>query len=226
MSITQDTPVGTIAAEYPLATRVFARHQIDFCCGGGIPLVTACAKKEIDVDKVLAELETEVSPGNAEDDSRWDTAPIPELIDHLLKKHHDPQREELDRILAMTQKVHSVHGDKDQAMFDELLRTVSAMHADLAQHFLKEEQILFPAILDGNGAMAAMGPIPVMEDEHEEVGNMLRTIRRLTNDYTVPQGACNTWTALWHALADIESQLHIHIHLENNVLHMRVRNGE
>ena len=226
MSITQDTPVGTIAAEYPLATRVFARHQIDFCCGGGIPLITACAKKEIDVDKVLAELETEVTPGTNEDDSRWDTAPIPELINHLLKKHHDPQREELDRILAMTQKVHSVHGDKDQAMFDELLKTVTHMHADLAQHFLKEEQILFPAILDGNGAMAAMGPIPVMESEHEEVGNMLRTIRRLTNDYTVPQGACNTWTALWHALADIESQLHIHIHLENNVLHMRVRNGE
>jgi regulator of cell morphogenesis and NO signaling len=226
MSITQDTPIGTIAAEFPLATRVFARHQIDFCCGGGIPLITACARKEIDVQKVLSELENEMQPGPDCEDSRWNTAPIPELIDHLLKDYHAPQSEELDRILAMTKKVHSVHGDKDQAMFDELLTTVQAMHADLAQHFLKEEQVLFPAILEGKGAMAALGPIPLMESEHEEVGEMLRTIRRLTGDYTVPEGACNTWTALWHAFADIERGLHLHIHLENNVLHMRVRNGE
>ncbi|MDF1837781.1 MAG: iron-sulfur cluster repair di-iron protein, partial [Planctomycetota bacterium] len=223
MSITQDTPVGTIAAEYPLATRVFARHQIDFCCGGGVPLATVCTKHKIDVDQVLAELNTEISNTGDKDPSRWDTAPIPELIDHLLKDFHAPQSEELDRILAMTQKVHAVHGDKDQTTFDELLKTVTLMHGDLAQHFLKEEQILFPAILEGNGATAAMGPIPVMESEHEEVGEMLRTIRRLTNDYTVPEGACNTWTALWHALADIERGLHLHIHLENNVLHNRVR---
>ncbi len=226
MSITQDTPVGTIAAEYPLATRVFSRHQIDFCCGGGIPLITACAKQEVDVDKVLVELEAELKASSEIDSKNWDKAPIPELIEHLLTDHHVPQREEIDRILAMTQKVHSVHGDKDQAMFDELLKTVTAMHTDLAQHFLKEEQILFPGILDGNGAMLAMGPIPVMESEHEEVGDMLRAIRRLTNDFTVPEGACGTWTALWHAFADLERVLHIHIHLENNVLHMRVRNGE
>ncbi|MBL4770207.1 MAG: iron-sulfur cluster repair di-iron protein [Planctomycetes bacterium] len=215
MSITQDTPVGTIAAEFPLATRVFARHQIDFCCGGGIPLITACAKKAIDVDKVLAELQAEIAPGAQNEESRWDQSPMPELIDHLLKAYHVPQLEELDRILAMTQKVHDVHGDKDQAMFDELLKTVTAMHTDLVGHFAKEEDEIFPALLSGKTDEETLA---ALECDHEEVGEMLRTIRRLTNDFTVPAAACNTWTALWHAFADIEQGLHMHIHLENNVL--------
>ncbi|MCA9003410.1 MAG: iron-sulfur cluster repair di-iron protein, partial [Planctomycetes bacterium] len=225
MSITKETPVGTIAAQFPLATRVFARHQIDFCCGGGLALEAACEKRQVDVAAVLDELQSAIQGPADPDLARWDTAPLPELIDHLLTAFHAPQREELDRILAMTEKVCSVHGDKDPARFADLLHTVRNMHADLEQHFLKEEQILFPTILEGNGAMAALGPIPVMEGEHEAVGEMLRTLRHLTNDYTVPEGACNTWTALWHALADIERTLHMHIHLENNVLHERVRSG-
>ena len=67
----------------------------------------------------------------------------------------------------------------------------------------------------------AGGPVNVMEHEHASAGAALAHLRRLTDDYTVPEGACMTWTALWHALADLEKAMHQHIHLENNILFPR-----
>ena len=221
MAITTDSTVGTVATEHPLATRVFARHGIDFCCGGGLPLAEACEAKGVDVRQVLGELEQEIA-GREADEVRWDEQSIDALIEHILTAYHAPLRVELPRIEEMMRKVHSVHGDKDQARFDELLRTVLAIKQDIDQHLPKEEEILFPMIRSGQGAMAG-GPMEVMEEEHELLGALLRKARSLTNDYVVPPEACNTWRALWVALEDLERSLHEHIHLENNVLHPRAR---
>ncbi|MEE8459449.1 MAG: hemerythrin domain-containing protein, partial [Phycisphaerales bacterium] len=84
----------------------------------------------------------------------------------------------------------------------------------------KEEQILFPMIRQGRGAVAD-GPVSVMMHEHDSAGNALRRLRELTNDYQPPQGACTTWRALWHGLAALETAMHEHIHLENNILFPR-----
>ena len=61
--------------------------------------------------------------------------------------------------------------------------------------------------------------------EHNETGDALRRLRELTGDYTVPEGACNTWRALWYGLAALETSLHEHIHLENNILFPRALNA-
>jgi regulator of cell morphogenesis and NO signaling len=221
MTITAETTVGAVATEHPLAARVFARHGIDFCCGGGRPLAEACGAKGVEVARVLAELEEEIV-GRDEPEVRWDQQPLDDLIDHILATYHMPLRAELPRIEEMMRKVHSVHGDKDQARFDELLEVVLAIKGDMEQHMPKEEEILFPMIKSGQGAMAE-GPIEVMELEHEALGNLLRKARSLTNDYVAPAEACNTWRALWSALEDLERETHKHIHLENNILHVRVR---
>ncbi|MCB9913987.1 MAG: iron-sulfur cluster repair di-iron protein [Planctomycetes bacterium] len=221
MSITADTTVATVATEHPLATRVFARHGIDFCCGGGQPLAEACGAKGLDVRTVLAELDAELAASPAEE-VRWDEAPIDALIDHILADYHRPLDTELPRIEEMMRKVHRVHRDKDPERFDELLRAVLEAKADLEGHLPKEEQILFPMIRAGQGGVA-MGPMHVMELEHDALGGTLRKLRALTNDYTPPAEACNTWRALWAALADLERATHEHIHLENNILHVRAR---
>ena len=57
--------------------------------------------------------------------------------------------------------------------------------------------------------------------EHDDAGDALQRLRELTDDYTVPDGACNTWRALWAGLAALETDLHQHIHLENNILFPR-----
>lgn len=223
MTITADTSVGAVATEHPLATRVFARHGIDFCCGGGRPLADICEEKGLPVEQMLAEIETEISAADKES-VRWDEEPIPALIEHIVRTFHEPHREELPRLVAMAKKVNNVHGHRNPDALAGIEHTIMALRAELEQHMMKEEQILFPMIASGQGAMAG-GPISVMEQEHVEAGEMLRRLRELTDDYTLPEDACNTWRALWAGLEDFERAVHEHIHLENNILHKRALEG-
>ncbi|NNF06697.1 MAG: iron-sulfur cluster repair di-iron protein [Candidatus Eisenbacteria bacterium] len=219
MSVTSEAKVGDIATQYPLATRVFARHGIDFCCGGGKPIAEVCTKAGLDVSAVLAEIESEIT--NRETKAvRWDERPLNELIEHILSTHHRPLDEELPRLQALAQKVHDVHVDKAPDMLSGVLSVFSALRTELEQHMLKEEKVLFPMILAGQGAMTG-GPVVVMEQEHEVAGAALKQLRALTNNFEVPEGACNSWRALWAGLEAIEQDLHEHIHLENNILFPR-----
>ena len=219
MTITADRTVGELAVEHPLATRVFARHRIDFCCGGGKPLSEACAARNLDTEVILAEIQQELTRNDVTT-QRWDEAPLKDLIEFILFNFHRPLDEELPRIEAMAQKVLNVHREKAEAMLTDLFSTFQGLKAELEQHMAKEEQILFPMIVQGQGAMAG-GPISVMEHEHESAGAALAHMRTITKDYEVPEGACNTWRALWHGLAALEEALHQHIHLENNILFPR-----
>ena len=221
--ITTETRVGHIAAEHPLSTRVFHRHGIDFCCGGGKPLAAACEAKGIDSAQIVAEITAELDTAGPSS-VRWDREPLDVLIDHIVSTFHRPLGEELPRLEAMLRKVVSVHGDKNPQAFAEMLTVFLALKAALTDHMAKEEQILFPMIVDGGGAMAG-GPISMMEHEHDSAAGGLRRLRELTDDYQAPEDACTTWRALWHGLSVLERDLHEHIHLENNVLFPRALAG-
>jgi regulator of cell morphogenesis and NO signaling len=219
MTIHSDTPVGQIATEHPLATRVFARHGIDFCCGGGKPIAEVCDAKGLDPISVLEEIELELT-GSETELERWDEAELDALIDHILVTYHRPLGEELPRLEFMARKVFRVHGERQPEMLGGILSTLLALKAELESHMSKEEQVLFPMIRQGQGARTA-APVSVMEHEHESAGAALERLRELTGGYEVPEGACNTWRALWYGLADLETSLHQHIHLENNILFPR-----
>lgn len=219
MTITAETSIGSVAAEHPLATRVFARHGIDFCCGGGLPLSDACAARGVELDLVLAEIDREIVTSTG-DEVRWDDEPLADLIEHIVHHFHEPLREELPRLAGMAKKVYAVHREKDPERLGEILETIQGLRTELEAHMMKEEQVLFPMILAGRGPMA-MGPVSVMEAEHAHAGDMLSRLRQLTDQYLPPEDACNTWRALWAGLEDLEHQLHVHIHLENNILFPR-----
>lgn len=223
MKIAADTPVGRIASELPIATRVFARHQIDFCCGGGRPLAEICEARKLDTDAILKEIETETADHDFQA-ARWDDATLPDLIDHIEGRYHRRLDEELPRLEAMARKVLRAHGDKAPDVLPDLVDTFVSLRAELEQHMAKEERVLFPMIRTGHGS-SATAPISVMEDEHESAGEALRRLRALTDGYRVPEGACNTWRALWAGLAALEEDMHQHIHLENNILFPRALEG-
>lgn len=219
MNITPESKIGQIAAEHPLATRVFARHGIDFCCGGGKPLSEVCTRNGLDTATLLTEIQHELAAPDRTG-FRWDQAPLGDLIEHILATYHKSLKEELPRLEAMARRVLEVHRDKQPEMLPELLSVYLGLKAELDQHMVKEEQILFPMIQRGQGAMT-QGPVSVMEHEHEVAGDALRRLRELTRGYELPEGACNTWRALWHGLEALEESLHQHIHLENNILFPR-----
>lgn len=213
--------LADLAVRHAGASRVFYRLGLDFCCHGRVRLDEACAKHELETDRVIEQLQAAIAQAPAE--PRISEAPMPELIDHLLERFHADHREEVPRLLAMARKVEEVHADKPTCPRG-LAAHLARMAEELEEHMQKEEQVLFPMLLAGRGAMAGM-PISIMEEEHRDHAKNLERLRALAHDFQPPEDACNTWQALYLGLAELEQQLMEHIHLENNALFPRALNG-
>jgi regulator of cell morphogenesis and NO signaling len=215
-----DRTVGEIVAENPSQARVFQAFGIDFCCQGGRTLREACTLKGIGLESVIEQLEAaNAVPTDPENNPAL--LPPVELIQHILDKHHAYLRAELPRIHAMSERVAHVHGGHTPSLV-EVFEVFCAMEKELHSHMMKEEQILFPAIqtlsAGGAGVMPLDGPVACMLQEHDEAGGALARMRELTHGFTPPAEACNTYRALFAGLAELEEDLHRHIHLENAVL--------
>lgn len=213
--ITAESRVGEIVANRPSTSKTFHQYGIDFCCGGGSTLSKACSKKGVNVEEVLSDLNSPIGQMGTEE--TWVDANPNVLIGHILTAFHEPLRRELPRLEAMLNKVHRVHGHVDQLRFDALLSIFGAFKQDLLNHMQKEEEVLFPLIMQKRYNSLEM-PIHMMEHEHEDAGEALRELRRLTDGFVAPEYACNTWKALWDGLRELEITMHEHVHLENNVL--------
>ncbi|MBK8013915.1 MAG: iron-sulfur cluster repair protein YtfE [Deltaproteobacteria bacterium] len=214
--------LGNLATAHPAATSVFLRHRLDFCCGGGQKLDEACRNAGIDPAVVAAEI-TAQSAGVDDGPQRWDTRPVPELIDHILTRYHEPLRKDLPALVEAAKKVERVHGAKPTCPRG-LAEHLELVHAEVGNHLAKEEQMLFPALRSGNRGQTVHMPIRVMMQEHEDHGVNLKRIREITSDFALPAEACGTWRALYAGLEKLESELMEHIHLENNVLFPRALN--
>jgi regulator of cell morphogenesis and NO signaling len=217
--------VGELVTERPSRSRVFERLRIDYCCGGKTPLDQACAEKGLSAEQVLRELEAAEAGNPVGEETDWSQAPMSQLVDHIVATHHVYLRRELPRLTGLVDKVAEVHGERHREL--SVLRSVyRALVNELESHMLKEEQVLFPMIRELESATVLPGfhcgsvnnPIRVMEHEHDDAGAALARMRTLTDGYTVPADGCNTYRAMVDALADLERDLHTHIHKENNIL--------
>ena len=213
--------LGDLALSHAGASRVFQRHGLDFCCGGGATLAAACETKGLDAQSVLAELQAEQT--DAEPAARWVEAPLAELIDHVLERFHAGHRAELPRLVAMAEKVEKVHADKASCPRG-LTEHLQLVAESMEEHMQKEEQVLFPMLLSGRGRMAGM-PIACMRDEHEDHGRNLLKLRELAHDFQPPEEACTTWRALYLGLEELEREVMEHVALENNVVFPRALRG-
>lgn len=213
--------LGAVATAHPASTQVFLRHRLDFCCGGGQPLASACHDAGLDPATVIAEIEAATMKAAPE---RWDTRPLPELIDFIVTRYHDALRRDLPGLLEAAKKIERVHAKKASCPRG-LAEHLERLDAEIRQHLVKEEQVLFPAIRTGSrGALVHM-PVRVLMQEHDDHGENLERLRALATDYQPPPEACATWRALYAGLHELERELMEHIHLENNVLFPRALNG-
>jgi regulator of cell morphogenesis and NO signaling len=225
MSILSTTTVGQLVAERPGRSRVFEALGIDYCCGGKLPLEAACRARGLDVRATIDRLEGEDAAQGGASAQVGAAMSLAELADHIEREHHDRLRAELPRLLRLAQKVEHAHGTRD-----ERLHKVRAVLADFTtemfQHMLKEERVLFPMIraLEHAGAAtpgprgSVARPIAQMEAEHDHAGGALASLRDLTDGFTPPAGACNSYRALLDGLAELERDTHQHVHKENNLL--------
>lgn len=231
MDITPQTQVSEIVVHNPASTRIFHRHGIDFCCGGKRPLGEVCAERQLDVEQIRREIAT-LDPSDAEEKD-WSAEPLAAIVEHILARYHRPLQEELPRLRVMAQKVNRAHGASFPEMIPPLQQRLNELADDLESHMMKEERVLFPYIVALEEAAAAgrslprspfgtvANPIAAMEADHDEAGRLLAEMHRLTGGYQLPEGACNTFRALYHGLDELEREMHLHVHLENNVLFPR-----
>lgn len=230
MTISSTTKVRDVALELPQSTRLFERFKIDYCCGGDQPLAAACASAGVDVQNILELIEqVKQTPAAGNGTPDLHKATVTELIGYILDKHHVFTKDEMARLEPLADKVVGAHG----ANHSELLALRDLMRQlfeDLRPHMFKEEQILFPFIIalenareqNRSAPFAPFGnvnnPIQMMLMEHDTAGDLLREMRKLSSDYTVPADACISFRTFYEALDAFEQDLHQHIHLENNLL--------
>jgi len=214
--------VGDIAATLPGATAVFRKFKIDFCCGGDLTLDSAAHRRGVDpteLEQALAALGTRDGAGTAA------TAMSNEvLIDHIQACYHEAHRHALPELMALSRKVEAVHREhpKVPAGLSEALRL---LRSGLEPHMAKEEAILFPAMLQWTEGKYDI-PISELRHEHDDQGTTLRLLETLTDNFTLPEGACRSWQALYVGVAQLAEDLVEHIHLENNVLFPRFAAAE
>ena len=220
--------VGSIVAKRPALSRVFEQAGIDYCCGGKIPLDQACQKKGINPQTFLVTLEEFVAIAGTESVVDAAAMTLTALANHIEGTHHAYLQAELPRLGAMTSKVAAVHGDKEDRL-PQVRDVFASLAAEMAQHMLKEERILFSMIRQLEASESApefhcgslANPIGQMEQEHDQAGAALAQLRELTDGFNPPDWACNTYRAMLAGLADLEHDLHQHVHKENNILFPR-----
>lgn len=216
--------IGEIVADDYRAAAVFKKYGIDFCCQGNRTVEAACEKKGIDAEEVLSALEAIHAPANdtTPDYNAW---PLDELADHIQIKHHTYVEGAIGQLKPYIDKICQVHGDRHPELF-EVQKEFYEGAGELAAHMKKEEFILFPHIKkmvksgqsDHTHFGTVQNPIAVMMEEHDTEGERFRRISALTDGYTPPADACNTYKVTYALLKEFEDDLHLHIHLENNIL--------
>ncbi len=232
MSAYQAQTVRDLAVEIPGATRVFERLGIDYCCGGGKSLEDACSRAGVSFAEVMGALECAKDRYTAQPGEDWQLRPLADLVNHIVQKHHEYTKTELERLDHLTAKVASVHGKNHPELLD-VRDFFVALQKDLIPHMLKEEQVLFPYIERLEEATRSGGPAPtpffgtvrnpiqMMIREHDTAGDILRELRLASRNYEVPADGCASYRSLYQALEELEQDLHQHIHLENNILFPR-----
>jgi regulator of cell morphogenesis and NO signaling len=220
-----DVSIGQLVTSNPRLAGVFEKWGLDYCCGGHHSLTAACNARGVDEATVRGEIAavTNHAPHDATD---WRQASLAALIDDIVSQHHSFLRRQLPYLLHLAAKVSKAHGSSHGELI-EIETLVSRLANELSTHMQREEHVLFPLIqcleagvIARDGVDVAMA-IARMEEEHGAAGEALLAMRNLSHNFAVPVDGCPTYRVFYRALEELERDLHMHVHKENNILFPR-----
>lgn len=228
MEISGKSIVGELVADNYKTASIFKSHGIDFCCRGNRSLEEVCEANKLSLETVVSELQSTAETSNSTD-TDYKSWPLDLLADYIEKKHHAYVEKQITEIKPYLAKVAKVHGDQHPELL-EINELFIASAGELTAHMKKEELILFPFIrklfnahksgvkLERPHFGSVNSPIEMMKEDHDAEGVRFRKIAELSNNYTIPADGCNTYRVTFALLKEYEDDLHLHIHLENNIL--------
>ena len=226
--------VGEMVAEDYRWAEIFKKHGIDFCCGGKKPLTAVCEEKQIEPQQLIENYQNLLQEGGSRPTHNFTEWEADFLADYIVNVHHKYVSENIPLLYEFTQKVARVHGGAHPELM-EIARLFEAVAQEMTMHMRKEELILFPYIKRLVAAKknqqeiaeppfgTVENPIRMMEEEHDRAGELMKRIRQLSDNFTLPEGACNTYRVTFAKLNEFEEDLHQHVHLENNILFPRAK---
>jgi regulator of cell morphogenesis and NO signaling len=224
-AIAPERTLAELVAEQPGRARVFDELGLDYCCGGRRSLAETATDRGLEAETLVAALE---AADRAADGAGHDLsgASLGAVCGHIVDVHHAYLRDELPRIEVLASKVANRHGDSMPALV-ELDSRFAALHRDLIDHIDREEGGIFVLCqeLDA-GAASNEDPVPQLwmhEAAHDGVGQALTAIRELTDGFDARRARCTTHRVLLDSLRELEADIHLHIHEENNILFPRLR---
>ncbi len=214
--------VGDIVADDFRTSTVFKSVGIDFCCGGKQSLADACSEKGLDVDKLEVDLQNimnkPATPGT--NFKEWEPG---FLCDYIVNTHHKFVSKKMPELVFYTDKIGTVHGDHHPELV-EVASLFAQINTELLQHLKNEEEVFFPAIKEAAAIGSEKAKTTIQSEikrlsiEHDFAGGAMDTINKITSGYKLPADACNTYRVTFQLLEQFEDDLHIHVHLENNIL--------
>lgn len=236
MTIDNQTIIGEIVAADYRAADVFSKYGIDYCCQGGRSLEEACQSKALNTTAVAEELQTCLS-NTSGTDINYDEWPIDLLADFVVQKHHKYVENSIPVLRQNLDKLCRVHGSNHPELF-KITELFNALASDMIVHMKKEELMLFPFIRKlrhaqstGDSSPSAMfgsveNPVNAMRDDHSFAGELLLSIKNLTNNYAAPDDACTTYRVTYSKLEEFQNDMFMHVHLENNIMFPKAINLE
>ena len=221
MHVNPTQSVASVVVDHSETAQVFQRHRIDFCCRGERSIEAAAADRGVAVDGLLRELEDTITARRAPAQASWKDAGTRDVITHLVDTHHATLRRVLPFIRPLSAKVARVHGEHNPKL-RALDEAVGALAGKVLAQLDAEEQQLFPALLSADGDRAKQAALlAAMQAEHLAVAELLRRVRDAADDFSLPEWACRSYSALFGELEALEREVFTHVHLENHVLKPR-----
>jgi regulator of cell morphogenesis and NO signaling len=225
----EQSNVGEIVKKFPQAGDYFKSIKIDFCCGGNRPIVEAIIDRGLEVREVLGKLEELYQQAKSRNQLGvdWDQSTCEEVIKLIIEKHHQFMNNELPQLSPYVTKVLRVHGEQHPHL-EELHSLFQQLKLEMSEHTLKEEIEVFPIIIQAEKDPSSVrkealaDAMRALEEEHDSAGSIIRRMREITDDFTPPEEACGTYRLVYQRLENMESDLFLHVHLENSVLFPKI----
>jgi regulator of cell morphogenesis and NO signaling len=222
--------IRDIAARQPSAVALLQRFEIDVCALADKSLREACSELQLSLGQVLEKLQEchDVESGFSDPAALSNAL----LIQHIVRIHHQRIRRDLPSLIRYAQKLAEKDGEHAHEL-KAIEKLIEQLQRDLLAHIRKEEEVLFPFIvqMEEESVLAyppshacfrsVSHPVFMMLQEHEAAGRIMEKIRRRSGDFTAPKGACPTHRALLDGLHEFGKDLQQHVHLENDVLFPR-----
>lgn len=210
----------------------FNREKIDFCCNGHMTIEEVAKEKNIDANNLAEKIQGAINSDNPNTEditnlNDFKKLDIKEMIDSLVIDHHKKERDLLFEIDPLLNKILSVHFEHHGEVLMNLHSLFADLKKELEEHFVKEEEITFPLMLENkNPSLETIKKVEELESDHEKAGNIIKEMIDLTDWFNAPEDACNTYKYTFRLLEELSKDVFVHVFKENSIMFEKYRGND